>query len=230
LVSPSPLKILMAASEIAPLAKTGGLGDVAGSLPPALHGMGMDVRLVMPFYRQVRDTATGAVDTGLRLEAPIGSDRLKAEVWQTSLNGCPLYLISQDSLFDRDGLYQDKDGDYPDNHRRFIFFSRAVIELARALDFQADVVHLHDWQTALTPAYLKAKIIDPGPLEGAKSLFTIHNLAYQGIFGSEVYSQTGLPPEDERRRWAGILGQHLLPKGGPGIQRRAHHGESHLCL
>lgn len=195
MVSPSPLKILMAASEIAPLAKTGGLGDVAGSLPPALHGLGLEVRLVMPFYRQVRTTASEAVDTGLRVEAPVGGDRLGAEVWQTSLNGCPLYLIKQDSFFDRDGLYQDKKGDFPDNHLRFIFFCRAVIELARALDFQADIVHLHDWQTGLVPAYLKSKVMDPGPLAKAKSLFTIHNLAYQGIYGSDVFGQTGLPPE-----------------------------------
>lgn len=190
-----PLKVLMAASEIAPLAKTGGLGDVTGSLPPALQAEGLEVRLAMPFYRRVWEAASNPVDTGLRLEAPIGTERLAAEVWETRLNGCPVYLIKQDSLYDRDGLYQDEEGDYPDNARRFIFFSRAVIELAKALDYAADVVHLHDWQTGLIAAYLKSRLADSGPLAGAKSLFTIHNLAYQGVFPSEVFAQTGLPPE-----------------------------------
>jgi starch synthase len=195
LVIPGPLKVLMAASEIAPLAKTGGLGDVTGSLPPALHGLGIEVRSVMPFYRQVAAAAPDAIDTGLRLEAPIGTDRLSAEVWQTQLKGSPVYLIKQDSLYGRDGLYQNRGGDFPDNHRRFMFFSRAVIELAKALDYDADVLHLHDWQTGLAAAYLKSAFMDNGPLAGAKTLFTIHNLAYQGVFHSGIFAQTGLPPE-----------------------------------
>jgi starch synthase len=190
-----PLKVLMAAPEIAPLAKTGGLGDVTGSLPPALSKLGLDVRLAMPFYRQTKAAAPRAKDTGLRLTVPTGLKPLSAEVWRTDLNGCPVYLIKQDTLFDRGGLYQGKDGDFPDNARRFIYFSQAVIELARALEFSADIVHLHDWQTGLIPAYLRSRLTDPGPLAGAKSLLTIHNLAFQGIFGREVFAQTGLPPE-----------------------------------
>lgn len=195
MVSSHPLKVLMAASEAAPLAKTGGLGDVAGSLPPALGKLGHDVRLAMPFYLQTQKAAPQAKDTGLRLKAPVGSDILSAQVWQTDLEGCPVYLIKQESLYGRDGLYQDERGDFPDNARRYIFFCRAVIELAKALDFAADIVHLHDWQTGLIPAYLKSRMIDPGPLAGAKSLLTIHNLAYQGVFGSETFAQTGLPLE-----------------------------------
>jgi len=185
----------MASPEIAPLAKTGGLGDVAGSLPPALGKLGHDVRLVMPFYRQTKAQAPNAKDTRLRLAVPVGLEILKAAVWRTDLDGCPVYLVKQDTLFDRDGLYQGKDGDFPDNARRYIFFSRAVIELARALDYDADIVHLHDWQTGLIPAYLKSRLTDPGPLAKAKSLLTIHNLAFQGINGREVFAQTGLPPE-----------------------------------
>jgi starch synthase len=189
------LKVLMAAPEIVPLAKTGGLGDVAGSLPPALREMGHDVRLVMPFYRVTQSAALQATDTGLRIQAPAGLGRLSAEIWQTDLEGCPVYLIKQDSLYDRDGLYQGPEGDFPDNAQRYIFFCRAVIELARALGFPADILHLHDWQTSLIPAYLKSGIIDPGPLAKSKTLLTIHNLAFQGIYGREIFGQTGLPPE-----------------------------------
>jgi starch synthase len=195
LASSRPLKVLMAASEAAPLAKTGGLGDVAGSLPPALRELGHDVRLVLPFYGQTKKAAPRATDTGLQIQAPVDGGLLSAQVWQTDIEGCPVYLIQQDSLYDRDGLYQGKDGDFPDNARRFIFFCRAVIELARALDFPADIVHLHDWQTGLIPAYLKSRLLDSGPLKKAKSLLTIHNLAYQGVFGSETFAQTGLPLE-----------------------------------
>lgn len=193
--SPAPLKILMAAPEIAPFAKTGGLGDVAGSLPPALKRLGLEVRLVMPFYRVSQTAAPQARDTGLRLRAAAGSRILEAEVWQDELDGCPVYFVRQDALYGREGLYQDKAGDFPDNPQRFIFFCRAVLELARVLDFAADIVHLHDWQTGLVAAYLKSRLSDPGPLAGAKSLLTIHNLAFQGVFGRDIFPQTGLPPE-----------------------------------
>ncbi len=189
------LKILMAAPEIAPLAKTGGLGDVTGSLPLALKELGLEVRLAMPFYRQAQRAAIPLEDTGITLQVPVGPERVASGVWRADLDGCPVYLIKQDELFDREGLYTYQGGDYPDNARRFIFFSRAIIELARALDYPADIVHTHDWQTGLVAAYLKSLGSALGPLAGAKSVFTIHNLAYQGIFGREVFAQTGLPPE-----------------------------------
>jgi starch synthase len=193
---PSPLtglKVLFVSPEIAPLVKTGGLGDVAGALPPALRGLGLDVRLAMPFYRQVAAAPATVKDTGLALTVPAGGRSWQARVFSTTLEGCPVYLIANDELFDRDGLYGPGGGDYWDNPTRFTFFCRAVIELARALDWPARVVHANDWQTALLPALLETRACDPGPLAGAATVLTIHNLAYQGIYDRASFAVTGLP-------------------------------------
>ena len=184
------LKVLFAAPEVAPLAKTGGLADVAGALPPALAGLGLEVRVIMPYYRQVQAPAR---DTGLRVTVPLGLEEATAELWETRLGPCPVYLVKNSDFFDRPGLYGERGGDYPDNAKRFSFFCRAVMEAARALDFAADILHLHDWQTGLLAAYLAHPPGEPGPLAGARSVFTIHNIAYQGMFPRHQFAYTGLP-------------------------------------
>ncbi|MFZ5585061.1 MAG: glycogen synthase GlgA [Thermodesulfobacteriota bacterium] len=193
LYSGGKLKVLFVASEIAPLVKTGGLGDVAGSLPPALTRLGLEVRLVMPLHRQVDRQRHGLRPTGLVVRAAAGGREYAAQVWETRLDGCPVHLLDCPELFDREGLYGPPGGDFADNPLRYTWFCRAAIELARALDFAADVVHAHDWQTALIMAYLEAGGWDPGPLRGAATVFTIHNLAYQGIYERGVFGLTGLP-------------------------------------
>jgi starch synthase len=184
----------MPSPEIAPLAKSGGLGDVAGSLPPALARLGVQVRLVMPFYAQTRAQARRAADTGVALKVAVGREVLEAEVWETELEGVPVSLLRYDPYFDRPHLYFDHRGEYPDNAQRFVFFAKAAIELARRLEFDADVVHCHDWQTSLVPVYLKTGVVEAGPLHKAATVLTVHNLAYQGVFGRELFPLTGLPP------------------------------------
>ncbi len=191
-------KVLFAASEIAPFVKTGGLGDVTGSLPPALARLGLEPRLVMPLHRQV-DRQARAKDLGLRptdltLRVWAGGHDRPARVWEARLDGCLVYLLENHELFDREGLYGPPGGDYGDNPLRFTWFCRAVIELAKALDFPARVVHAHDWQTALLPAMLASGAWDPGPLQGAATVLTIHNAAYQGIYDRGAFAVTGLPP------------------------------------
>jgi starch synthase len=190
---PSGLKVLFVSPEIAPLAKTGGLGDVAGALPPALRALGLDVRLVMPFYRQVAAGAHAVENSGLELTVAAAGRNWTAQVFTTELGGCPVYLLGNEELFGRDGLYGPGGGDYWDNPTRFTFFCRAVIELAWALDWPARVVHANDWQTALLPALLETRACDPGPLAGAATVLTIHNLAYQGIYDRAAFGVTGLP-------------------------------------
>jgi starch synthase len=187
------LKVLFVAPELAPLAKTGGLGDVAGSLPPALLRLGCQVRAVMPLYRAVDRQRHGVQPSGIELVVEVAGRRLAAKVHECQWDGCAVHLLDCPELFDRDGLYGPPGGDFPDNPLRFIWFCRAAIELAKALDFAADVVHVHDWQTALLPAYLEAGGWEPGPLRGAASVLTIHNLAYQGIYERGVFGLTGLP-------------------------------------
>ena len=187
------LQVLFVASELAPLAKTGGLGDVAGSLPPALARLGCRVRVVMPLYRAVDRQRHRVQPSGIELVVEVAGRRLAAQVHECRLDGCTVHLLDCPELFDRDGLYGPPGGDFPDNPVRFTWFCRAAIELAKALNFAADVVHVHDWQTALLPAYLEAGGWDLGPLRGAASVLTIHNLAYQGIYERGVFGVTGLP-------------------------------------
>lgn len=184
------MKILFVSSEIAPLAKTGGLADVAGSLPPSLADKGVDIALVMPKYRGI----DGKAEPVASLEFKIGKTTRFGRVLKTTLPGSdlPLYLIECDEYFDRDGLYTESGADYPDNLERFSFFSRAALEIIRKGLFKADIVHANDWQSALVPVYLNTSEADDPVLGKVKSLYTIHNLAYQGSFDAEDFPLTGL--------------------------------------
>ena len=176
-----PLHVTVAASEATPFVKSGGLADVAGSLSRALERLGLRISLILPCYRSVRQGPFQIEDTGIRFAVPV-SDRMEAgSLLRTTLGSAiTVYLVQADRYFDRDGLYGTPDGDYPDNAQRFVFFSRAVLEVLKAKP--ADILHAHDWQTGLSVAFLRA---DPGryqQLSSAKTVFTVHNAAYQGIF------------------------------------------------
>ena len=174
------LHVALAASEIAPFAKTGGLGDVLGSLPDALQSMGVRVSLIMPAYRPVLKKEK-AIDTGIRFSIPISRWKVEAKLLKTQTqSGIPLYLVSADRYFDRDELYGTPESDYTDNAERFIFFSRAVLEVLR-LD-PPHILHAHDWQTALSLVFLRAQSYLYPEIASTRTIFTIHNLGYQGIF------------------------------------------------
>jgi starch synthase len=180
------MKVLFCVAEAVPFAKTGGLADVAGALPAALRRHGIDVRVVMPCYRGIaRD---GFQPLG-RVESTIAGQTFVATIWQGSFpNGTPVYLVDVPELFDRAGLYGEGGRDYDDNLLRFAFFGRAAVTLMTEF-WQPDVVHCHDWHAALIPAYLRMAR-HPMP-----TLFTVHNLAHQGIFPAEQFPLAGLPDE-----------------------------------
>ena len=189
------MRILLASSEVAPFAKTGGLADVAGALPKALHALGHDVRVILPKYRAV-DAEKHRLRLLLpRLPVPIAWTVENAAVWEGGIGDVPVYFVEQDSYFDREGLYQVEGRDYPDNAERFAFFSRATLEASRALDFIPSVYHLNDWQTALVPAYLRTVLRNDRALANAGMLFTVHNLGYQGLFRPAALAQADLPRE-----------------------------------
>ncbi len=188
---PRPLKILFATPEAHPFAKTGGLGDVAGALPPALKSLGHDVRLVMPKYRSVLSAAAPLSPLGREVEAQIGPDTRKGFLYESALGGVPVYFIENDGYFARDQLYGTRTGDYPDNAERFIFFCQAILETCRAMAFIPDIIHLNDWPTGLVPAYLKTR--GGEAFRRTKTLFSIHNLGYQGGFPPENLEMSGLP-------------------------------------
>jgi len=184
------MHIVTVASEAVPFAKTGGLADVAGTLPRALAKAGDKVTMIMPHYPKKTDAAKfGIKGTGRKVTVPFGAWKLGGEILHATVKpGIDVYFISQPQFFGRGELYQTKDGDYPDNAERFAFFSRAAIEAMIALKISPDVVHVHDWQAALIPLFLKTHYRDRKEFAKTRTLLTIHNLGYQGLF----------PPDDMR--------------------------------
>ena len=188
------LKILMASPEAVPFAKTGGLADVAGSLPPALLRGGVEASLVLPAYRTILESGLTWRPMITDMEVPLGYATLKANVLESQTpDGVRVYLIDREDLFDRPNLYGNRNGDYYDNLERFSFFCHGVLRLANQLSIRPDVIHLHDWQTGLIPALLKGPYADWPNLSGMPTVFTIHNLGYQGNFGGDRLPVTGLP-------------------------------------
>jgi starch synthase len=192
------MRIVLASSEAVPFSKTGGLADVATALANALAKLGHSVWLVTPHYPQARhvngSTAIGTEPTGVRLDIPIGSRHVPGTVLRARLPGSPVtvLLIDQPDYYDRPALYQQNGSDYRDNCERFIFFSRAVLESVRQIGLRPDIVHANDWQTGLIPALLAVDSPLHEAFEGTGSIFTIHNMAFQGLFWHWDMLLTGL--------------------------------------
>ncbi len=191
-----PLKILFATPEAVPFAKTGGLADVAGALPKSLRARGCEVKLVMPYYRMVKDSGLPHQYLGEEIEASLGGEKLRADVYLGHLNqDIPVYFIGREEFFDRESLYSTPKGDYFDNAERFIFFSKAVLNLCQRIGFSPDILHHHEWQTGLIAAYLKSTLRSDPFYSHTAAVFTVHNIAYQGLFKKEKFALTGLPAE-----------------------------------
>lgn len=188
------MKILLATSEAVPFAKTGGLADVCGALPIELEKLSHKPMLVMPAYRAIHSAGQTLERLDLEISATIGSKTVRGSVLTCQLPGSqvPVYFIEQPEYYDRPGLYQEQNVDYIDNCERFVFFSRAVLELITQLELDVDVLHANDWQTGLIPAYLALEYQGCPPLEHTACLFTIHNLSYQGRFWHWDMLLTGL--------------------------------------
>jgi len=189
------MRILLASPEVVPFAKTGGLADVAGALPKAVAKRGHDVRVVLPKHRMVDAAKHGLQQILATLPVPVAGRTETASIWQARIGPVPVYFIGHDGYFDREALYQTKEGDYPDNAERFAFFSRAVIEMARTLDFVPDIFHCNDWQTGLIPTYLRTTFQTAHEFQACGVLFTVHNLGYQGLFGPEALTVANLGQE-----------------------------------
>jgi starch synthase len=187
-------RVFFLSPEMTPFAKTGGLADVAGSLPKALKAMGCDIRVAIPYYRMVKEGDFKVKPLFGDMEIPLFGDTLRDEIcFSEADGGIPLYFIKKDEYFDRKYLYGTPKGDYFDNVERFVYFSRMALLLCKRLDFQPHVFHCNDWQTGLIPAYVKTIFKEDPFFSGTCSLFTIHNIAYQGIFKERKLEATGLP-------------------------------------
>jgi starch synthase len=189
------MKIVHATSELFPYIKTGGLADAVGALSAALADNGHEVSVFVPGYRAVLDHKDAAnAERKLRLKIEMGDQYLSGEVRVFSpRKNLRIYLICREEFFDRRAPYGNGERDYEDNADRFIFFCKGVVETLRLGDLQADVVHGHDWQAALLPLLLREAERRHGVTLALKTLFTIHNIAYQGVYPSSVFGRTNLP-------------------------------------
>jgi starch synthase len=204
------MRILFAASEAIPFAKTGGLADVAGSLPRALRSLGYEVAVFLPRYRRIDLAKARRVYDWLPVH--LGGKRYDTSVHLIE-DEIPYYFLDCPSLYDREELYGGPTGDYPDNHIRFGVFCRAVFGVARRI-FQPHVLHLHDWQTGLAPVYLKTRFATDPAFLGMKTLFTIHNLGYHGTFPPDRMPDVDLDPALFRPDVLEFWGRFSFIKGG----------------
>jgi starch synthase len=204
------LRILFAASEGLPFSKTGGLADVIEALPKALVAQGHELAVVLPRYRGIKTSMvvmpSVTIPLGSRLRFPSIADG-------TMLNGVRYFFVDDPGYFDRDGIYGGSAGDFPDNAERFSEFCRATIEIAKHV-WPADVIHCHDWQTALVPTLLRSLYSTDPLVKDIPVIFTIHNLGYQGQFPVAVLDRAGIPPEVYHPAGIEYYGDVNLLKGG----------------
>jgi len=189
------MRVLYMTAELYPWVKSGGLGDVAAALPPALIAEGFDVRLLLPGFRGFLDAFPGITDI-VRLATPFAGERVRVGLARLPGTDSFAYLVDHPAFYDRAGSsYQSPErSDWPDNHRRFGLFGWIAAELARGADagWRPDILHGHDWHTGLAPAYLAAR----PPADGrVATVFTVHNLGYRGPFPGMVFPELALPPE-----------------------------------
>jgi len=169
------MNVVFCCSEVFPFAKTGGLGDVGGALPLALAKAGCRVKIIMPLYKGIKP------------------DKVYGEFGISKLGPVEVIFVRNDDYFLRDSLYVDKNGDYPDNLERFSFFSRQALNILKKISFLPDIIHNNDWQASPVSIYLKTLYSQDEFFKNTKSVLTIHNLAYQGIFEKDKFSQLGIP-------------------------------------
>jgi starch synthase len=198
------MRIVFATSEISPIAKTGGLGDVCGSLPKALAAHGHDVVLFMPYYRQARQWFE---KNGMSVHQVMPTETIRWANWsaeatflRTNLPGTEvaIYLVANDYFFEREQIYATAPDGTDDFLLRFTFFCRAVIRGCELLDISPDILHCHDWHTALLPVYLHSGLRGDPHWANTRSVYTIHNLNYQGVASPDAFGLTGL----HSRYWA----------------------------
>jgi starch synthase len=209
------MRILMVTPEANPFARSGGLAEVIYALAWALVKLGHQVMVVLPLYRQVRESNRPLTATGQTLAIPLSWKTLPAEIFTSQIDpNLNFYFIGQDALFNRDGLYGTSYGAFEDNSERFIFFSRSVVEMIEALDLKVDVCHAHEWQSGLVPVYLRTTYHDRPGLQHLPVVYTVHNVGYQGLFSAYDLPLTGLGWELLSPKALEFYGKLNFMKGG----------------
>jgi len=188
------MNVLFVTSEVVPFAKTGGLADVSGAMPIAMRRKGVDVRVIMPLYRQIDRAKYNISQVADRVAVPGFNEY--ASIFKSVYQGTTFYFVGNERYYDRDHLYTTPEGDYEDNADRFIFFCRSILESCKSLNFRPDIIHCNDWQSALIPLYLKKLYSEDPFFSGTASVLSVHNVVYQGVFQQDVFSKTGFDRTD----------------------------------
>ncbi len=185
------LKILFCSSEAVPFAASGGLGDVTGSLPKALNNAGADVRVILPLYGRIKDNYGDKLSFIDSFYVPLGWRNQYCGLFTMDYEGVTYYFVDNEYYFKRDNLYG-----YYDDGERFAFFSKAILDCLVRIDFDPDIIHTNDWQTALVNLYINIYYRNLSKFYGIKTVFTIHNIRYQGQYGLDIVNEVlGIPPE-----------------------------------
>ena len=210
------MHIAFVASEMAPFAKSGGLADVVGALPAAMTRMGHQATCVLPLYGAIDRKKWKLAATQKTVDVSVGKKTVPAKVFWASHVGVDVFFIEHGAYWDRAGLYGDGSADYVDNAERFAFFCRAALTLLDGLETAPQVIHAHDWQAALIPVYLSEQGADYPRLSSMATgtVFTIHNLAYQGLFDADCKPVLGLPKSMFSMQEMEFHGRVNLMKGG----------------
>ncbi|HRJ73257.1 MAG TPA: glycogen/starch synthase, partial [Terrimicrobiaceae bacterium] len=203
------MKILMAASELAPLVRSGQLADAMAELSGGLRRLGHDVGVVLPYYRAIREDKSVRVrKSKQKFSVPVGAARIPCEVFETKADGVTVFLVARDEYFDRSGIYGVDGRDYQDNAARFIFFTKCVLEIARRMETPPDILHANSWETALLPVFVRDQRLP------FRTVLTPHGLEYQGNFWSYDFALTNLPGEYFSARGVEYYGSMNCLKGG----------------
>lgn len=196
------MKIAIAASEAIPFSKTGGLADVAGTLFREYLKMGYDAYLFIPLYRKTfQNYGADIEEASIELDISLGKDTKRCKVYRYAKDDYPkskkkfkvnIFFIGNEEFFDREELYEEWFGEYPDNAARFAFFCKSILELIQTLGLKFDIIHCHDWQTGIIPLYLRTMFRGSEVFKNTRTVFTIHNIAYQGLFAPDSLGIIGL--------------------------------------
>lgn len=175
------MNILFISTEAVPFAKSGGLGDVIGSLPRELKKQGIEARVVLPLYKSIKETFGSTLVFKTHVEVPLGWRKLYCGIFELEYQGVLFYFLDNEQYFHRENYYG-----YWDDGERFAFYSKAALEVLPVLDFEPDILHCHEWQTAMVPVFLKTDYSWKSSHQMLKTVFTIHNVEYQGRFGKDI--------------------------------------------
>jgi starch synthase len=186
------LRVLYVSPEISPFARSGELADVAQALPKSLSGLGVEISLIMPKYRRPEIESLNAELVLPDLVVPLGNEKAKGNVYKAEAGRIPIYFVDNPKYFCRDMIYGSSKGEYLDNDERFTFFNRAVLEFLLKSRLPLDIIHCNNWPTALIPVFLRTHYAQKNHFKEVATVFSLHNIAFQGKFPPESLALTGL--------------------------------------